>query len=69
MDMDRKEGRNCYNCGGFGHITRHCKNKGVGNRIGERRRLEYGRNKRQRRIEEVNREQNLNGEQDLIILD
>jgi len=69
MDVDRRERRNCYNCGGFGHMARYCRNRGIGNRIGKGRRLEYGGNKRQRRIEGGNREQNLNGEQDLILLD
>ena len=63
MDMDKREGRNCYNCRGFGYVARHYKNRGVENRIGEGRRLEYGNreNNKQRRIEEENREQNLNG--------
>ena len=26
MEVDR--GRNCFACGGFGHMARHCKNKG-----------------------------------------
>jgi len=39
MNVDR--GRNCYNCGGFGHLARNYRNKGIGNRIGEGRRLEY----------------------------
>ena len=26
MDIDR--GRNCYTCGGFGHMARHCRNRG-----------------------------------------
>jgi len=68
MDVDRREERNCYNYGGFGYIVRHCRNRGVENRVGERRRLEYGGNKEQRRIEKGKREQNLNGEQDLIFL-
>ena len=50
-------------------MARYCRNRGIGNRIGKGRRLEYGGNKRQRRIEGGNREQNLNGEQDLILLD
>ena len=46
----------------------------MGNRIGEERRLEYGRNENngQRRIERgngQNNRDNLNGEQDLILLD
>jgi len=36
MEVDR--GRNCYACGGFGHIARHCKNRG---RIAEGRRVEF----------------------------
>jgi len=69
MDVDRRENRNCYNCGGFRHLARNCRNRKTGNRIGEGRRLEYGRNEGQRRIEGGNREQNLNGEQDLMLLD
>ena len=67
MDVDRRENRNCYNCGGFGHLARNCRNKRAGNRIGNGRRLEYGGNERQERIEGGNRE-NLNGEGDLILL-
>jgi len=71
--MDRSN-RNCYSCRGFGHLVRNCRNRGVGNRIGEERRLEYGRNENngQRRIERgngQNNRDNLNGEQDLILLD
>jgi len=55
-----KGSRNCYNCGGFGHLTRNCRNKGIGGRIGEGRRLEYRqRNNRQRTLE--NKQDNLNG--------
>ena len=28
MDIDRE--RNCYACGGFGHMARHCRNRGGG---------------------------------------
>jgi len=59
MNVDR--GRNCYSCRGFGHMAKYCKNKRTGNRIREGKRLEYGRNERQGRVEEGNRE-NLNGE-------
>ena len=72
MKVDRSN-RNCYNCGGFGHLARHCRNRGIGNRIGEGRRLEYGsrENNGQRRIRGGGNKQqnNLNGEQDLILLD
>ena len=40
MEVDR--GRNCYACGGFGHMAHHCRNRGRGRAI-ERRRVEYGR--------------------------
>ena len=26
MEVDRE--RNCYACGGFGHMARHCRNRG-----------------------------------------
>jgi len=61
MDVDRRENRNCYSCGGFRHLARNCRNKRMGNRIGNGRRLEYGGNERQGRIEGGN-EENLNGE-------
>ena len=38
MEIDR--GRNCYVCGGFGHMTRYCRNWGR-KRVEQRRRLEY----------------------------
>jgi len=47
MDIDR--GRNCYACGGFGHMTRHCKNQGMRGRVADNRRVEYGGT----RIEEI----------------
>ena len=34
--------RNCYACGGFGHMARHCRNRGQRGRVAEERRLEYG---------------------------
>ena len=40
MDIDR--GRNCYACRGFGHMARHCRNRGQRGRVAEGRRLEYG---------------------------
>jgi len=42
MEVDR--GRNCYACGGFRHMARHCRNWSR-ERVADRRRLEYeGRN-------------------------
>ena len=38
MEVDR--GRNCYACGGFGHMAHHCRNRGRGRAI-EGRRVEY----------------------------
>jgi len=38
MEVDR--GRNCYACGGFGHMARHCRNRGRGRPM-EGRRMEY----------------------------
>ena len=40
MDIDR--GRNYYTCGGFGHMARNCRNRGMRGRVGENRRVEYG---------------------------
>jgi len=40
--MDIDHGRNCYACGGFGHMARHCRNRGIRGRVGENRRVEYG---------------------------
>ena len=39
MEVDRR--RNCYTCGGFGYMARHCRNWGRG-RVMEGRRVEYG---------------------------
>ena len=48
MDIDR--GRNCFACGGFGHMARHCRNRGMrGRGVAENRRVEYGGG----RIEEI----------------
>ena len=40
MKVDR--GRNCYACGGFGHMAHHCRNQGQRGRVAENRRVEYG---------------------------
>ena len=65
MDVDRRKNRNCYSCGGFGHLARNCRNREIGNRIGEGRRLEYGNG--QRLAIEGNNRQDF-GEGDLIAL-
>ena len=52
-------------------MTRNCRNRRTGDRIGKGRRLEYreNRNKKERRmIEGEDKQNNLNGEQDLILL-
>jgi len=69
MDVDRE--RNCYTCGGFGHMAQHCRNREARNRIEEGRRLEYesSKNNGQRRIEGRNEPNNLNGKGDLIVFD
>ena len=56
MEVD-KGNKNCYNCG---ELARNCKNRRIGNRIGEGIKLEY-RNKN-------NRQNNLNGDRELIVL-
>ena len=63
MEVDR--GRNCYACGGFGHMARHCRNRGRGRPM-EGRRVEYGGG----RIEEINdTTNNLKGVENLESLD
>ena len=51
MKVDR--GRNCYACGGFGHMAHYCRNRGRG-RMMEGRRVEYGGG----RIEDINKQSN-----------
>ena len=63
MEVDR--GQNCYACGGFRHMARHCKNRGQRGRVTENRRVEYG----ERKIEEVmNFSNNLKAGEDLKLL-
>jgi len=63
MEVDRR--RNCYTCGGFGHMAHHCRNKGRG-RTMEGRRVEY----RGGRIKEINNHRdNLKGVENLELLD
>ena len=52
MEIDR--GRNCYTCGGFGHMAHHCRNRRRG-RAMEERRVEYERE----RIEEIYDQSNI----------
>jgi len=67
IDVDRGN-KNCYNCGGFGHLTRNYRNRGTENRSGKRRKLEYGQNNRQRlRIKRENGQKHFFGERDLIV--
>ena len=40
MEIDR--GRNCYACGGFGHMACNCRNQGIRGRVAENRRVVYG---------------------------
>jgi len=63
--MDVDHGRNCYACGGFGHMARHCKNQGMRGRVADNRRVEYGGG----RIEEIsNFENNLKEGENLELL-
>ena len=63
MEVDR--GRNCYACGGFGHMAHHCRNWGQRGRVRDNRRVEYGGG----RIEEIsNFENNLKEEENLELL-
>ena len=64
MEVDRE--RNCYACGGFGHMARHCRNRGQRGSVGDNRRVEYGRG----RIEEIfDQRDNLKGVENLELLD
>jgi len=64
--MEVNWGRNCYACGGFGHIACHCRNQGQRGRVVEGRRLEYGGG----RIEGINKHlDHLKGVENLESLD
>ena len=63
--MDIDQGRNCFACGGFGHMARHCRNRGRGRPM-DGRRVEYGGG----RIEEIfDQKDNLKGVENLELLD
>ena len=64
MEIDR--GRNCYACGGFGHMARNCRNRGMRGRMAEGRRLEYGGGRIEGTNEHLN---NLKGVENLESLD
>ena len=62
MEVDRE--RNCYTYGGFGHMARHCRNRGRGRPM-DGRRVKYGGG----RIEEINKHlNNLKEEENLELL-
>ena len=56
MDIDKR--RNYYNCGGFGHLERNCRNWGI---IGQGRRIKYRDNR--------NTLNNLKEKESLVVLD
>jgi len=61
MEIDR--GRNCFACGGFGHMAHHCRNREC---VMQGRRVEYGGG----RIEKINdHRDNLKGVENLELLD
>ena len=63
--MEVDSGRNCFACGEFGHMARHCRNRGMRGRVGENRRIEYG----EGQIEEImNFSNNLKVGEDLELL-
>jgi len=63
--MEVDQGRNCYACGGFGHMAYHCRNRGRG-RVIEGSRVEY----RRGGIEEIHEYlNNLKGVESLELLD
>jgi len=64
MEVDR--GRNCYTCGGLGHMAHHCRNQRQRGRVVKNKRVEYG----GERIKEIqNITNNLKGAENLELLD
>ena len=39
--MEVNRWRDCYACGGFGHMAQYCRNRGQRNKVVEEKRLEY----------------------------
>ena len=63
IEVDRE--RNCYACGGFRHMARHCRNRGRGRPM-EDRRVDYSGGQ----IEEIlDNKNNLKGGENLELLD
>ena len=56
--IEVNKSRNCYSCGGFGHLAKNYRNR---ERIEQGRRLEYRENQN-------NEQRNLNREENLIVL-
>jgi len=63
--MEVDQGRNCYACGGFRHMARHCRNRGRGRPI-EGRRVEYNGGQIKEILDNAN---NLKGRENLELLD
>ena len=53
IEVNRRENKNCYTCGDFRHLTRNCRNRGMG----INRRME------------VEKNNNLKEKQNLIVFD
>jgi len=66
--VDRRENWNYYNCGGFEHLARNCRNREIEGRIGQEKMLEYrNENNGQKRMKGENGQENLNEEENLIV--
>ena len=63
--MEVVQSKNCYACGGFGHMACHCRNRGRG-RLMEGRRVKYSGGQIEEILDNVN---NLKGEENLELLD
>ena len=63
--MEVDHGRNCYACGGFGHMAHHCRNRGRGRPM-EGRRMEYSGGQIKEIVDNAN---NLKGGENLELLD